>query len=65
MCMKNHEPVSEYNSPCGSCPEYLNTCMPVVVNGFIFGECDLCYCEWCCFYDDCTKGVGNYENAEL
>ena len=42
MCMKNNQPVGEYNSPCSSCPEYLNSCMPVVANGFLI-ECDLCY----------------------
>ena len=42
MCVKNNQPVGEYNSPCGSCPEYLNSCMPVVANGFLI-ECDLCY----------------------
>ena len=26
MCMMNYKSVSEYNSPCGSCPEYLNNC---------------------------------------
>lgn len=28
MCMMNNQSVGEYNSPCGSCPEYLNRCMP-------------------------------------
>ena len=55
MCMMNYKAVSEYNSPCSSCPEYLNSCMPVVVNGFLI-ECDLCYCEWCSYYDDCMNG---------
>ena len=40
MCMMNYKAVSEYNSPCSSCPEYLNSCMPVVANGFLI-ECDL------------------------
>lgn len=35
MCMKNNQPVNEYNSPCGSCPEYLNSCMPVVIMVFL------------------------------
>ena len=55
MCMKNNQPVSEYNSPCSECFEYLNSCLPVIVNGFIFGECDLCYCEWCSCYDECMS----------
>lgn len=41
MCMMNYQSVSEYNSPCGSCSEYLNSCMPIVTNGFLI-ECDLC-----------------------
>lgn len=54
--MMNNQPVGEYNSPCGSCPEYLNSCMPIVRNSFLI-ECDLCYCEWCSCYDDCMNGV--------
>lgn len=47
MCMKNNQPVNELCSPCGRCPEYLNTCKPLIVGGCVFGECDLCYCEFC------------------
>lgn len=65
MCLKNYQPVSEYNSPCGSCPEYLNSCMPVILDGFIFGECDLCYCEWCSCYEECMNGGSGYEVTEL
>ena len=58
MCMMNGKPVGEYNSPCGHCPEYLCTCSPLVMEGYIFGECDLCYCEFCPCYDECMS-VGN------
>lgn len=65
MCMKNNQPVNEYNSPCGSCPEYLNSCMPIVVDGFICGECDLYYCEWCSCYDDCMNGGVEHDAVKL
>lgn len=39
--MMNYQPVNEWCCPCGKCPEYLNSCMPVIINGFICGaECD-------------------------
>lgn len=53
MCMKNYQPVNEYSSPCGRCSEYLTSCMPVIVNGCIFGECDLSACEFC--DEDCEE----------
>lgn len=54
MCMRNYQPVNEYLSPCGSCPDYLYTCKPIIVDGFIFGECDLVACEFCgC--EDCEE----------
>lgn len=59
MYMKNNQPVNEYSSPCVNCSEYLNNYMPIVVDGFICGECDLSYCEWCSCYDDCMNGVLN------
>ena len=54
MCMMNLKPVDEHSCPCSNCPEYLNSCMPIIVNGFIFGECDLYYCEFCSSYEECT-----------
>lgn len=41
MCMMNGKPVSEYNSPCGHCHDYLCTCNPIVMISFI-----VC---WFCF----------------
>lgn len=60
MCLLNHQPVNEYNSPCGKCPEYLNSCIPAIINGYIFGECDLCYCEWC----SCSSICLNTERSD-
>lgn len=54
MCMMNYQPVSTYCSPCGRCSEYLTSCSPVIVNGFVFGECDLVACEFCS-YEDCQE----------
>jgi hypothetical protein len=65
MCLRNHQPVDEYSSPCGSCPEYLTSCMPVIIDSFVFGECDICYCEFCSCYGTCMKGSGDYEAVEL
>ena len=65
MCMMNNQPVNAYNTPCSHCVEYLTTCMPVIINGFIFGECDLCYCEFCSNYGDCMNGGMSHEASEL
>ena len=54
MCMMNNQPVSTYCSPCVKCPEYLNSCLPVIINGFIYGECDFVACEFC-NYEDCQE----------
>lgn len=56
MCMRNYEPVS--GSPCCGCPDYLCTCMPIVMNGFIYGECDTDYCCYCPDYSDCEAMWG-------
>lgn len=55
MCMKNNQSINAYSSPCSTCYEYLFSCMPVVVNGYLFGECDLCYCEFCACYEECMN----------
>lgn len=57
MCLRNNQSVNEYSSPCGRCPEYLNSCMPVIVEGYIFGECDLYYCEFCELFNKCMPRV--------
>lgn len=65
MCMMNNMPVNAYHTPCNHCVEYLNTCMPVIINGFIFGECDLCYCEFCPCYENCMNGGVDDETVKL
>lgn len=53
MCLMHRKPV--VYAPCNHCPEFLNSCMPLILDGFIFGECDdFSYCEWCAFYGECT-----------
>ena len=54
MCKMNFQPIYENSCPCGTCSEYLNSCKPIVINSFIFGECDSCYCEFCSYYIDCA-----------
>lgn len=53
MCMMNYQPVNEYCCPCGRCIELYNSCFPVVIDHFIFGECDIHYCEFC--DEDCAE----------
>ena len=54
MCMMNYQPVNEYYAPCGKCDDYLCTCKPIILDGFIFGECDFSACEFCdC--EDCEE----------
>ena len=65
MCMMNNMPVNAYHIPCNHCVEYLNTCMPVIINGFIFEECDLCYCEFCPYYKNCMNGGVDDEIVKL
>ncbi len=55
MCLKANHPVEAYNNPCSTCPDYLNSCMPVIIGGFVFGECDFCYCEFCNCYEECMS----------
>lgn len=41
---------------CRECTLYLNSCLPVVDNGFLVGaECDDSYCEFCPNYEWCGK----------
>lgn len=63
MCLMNQKPV--IYAPCNRCPEFLNSCMPVVVGGYLWGECDLCYCEWCGYYGKCHSGQPYYEREGL
>ena len=47
MCMKNYQPLCIYYAPCKNCPDYLETCQQIIIDGFVFGECDFVACEFC------------------
>lgn len=48
MCMMDNQPVDGYTSPCGSCPDYLAVCAPVIQDGYVAGaECDFSVCGFC------------------
>lgn len=36
MCLMNQKPV--VYAPCNRCPEFLNSCMPVVVGSYLWGN---------------------------
>ncbi len=40
---------------CVKCALYLNTCLPVIEGGGYLSnaECDMVYCEFCQFYEQC------------
>ena len=53
MCLMNKQPVSY--APCNRCGEFLSNCMPLIINGLIFGKCDdFSYCEFCVYYSECA-----------
>lgn len=53
MCLMNQKPV--IYDPCNSCSEFLNSCMPLIVGGLIFGECDdFGYCGSCSYNSECA-----------
>jgi len=54
MCLIQGKSVSpEIAGTCNRCSLYLNTCMPVVDHGYLFGECDNDFCCECPYYEDC------------
>lgn len=55
MCLMNQKPI--VYEPCIHCPEYLTACMPIVADGYIYGECDQSFCEWCSLYEECMKAI--------
>lgn len=69
MCRFQGKPVGEYCSCCQECPLYLNTCVPIVIGGFVSAECDFNFCDYCPCYGECEviwgKEVFNYEVVEL
>ena len=55
MCLLEGKTVTpEMPGVCHKCCLYLNTCSPVVDNGYLTGaECDYFYCEDCPYYEEC------------
>ncbi|WP_154519568.1 hypothetical protein [Velocimicrobium porci] len=57
MCMKNYQPLCIYYAPCKNCPDYLETCQPVIIDGVVFGECDFVACEFCEFVECAERQI--------
>lgn len=48
--------MSEMSGNCHECSLYLNTCIPIIKNGYLTGaECDESYCEYCQYYEECGR----------
>jgi len=63
MCLMDGKSVTpEMDCYCRRCSLYLETCKPIVFNGFIFGECDRDFCDECQSYEKCisNKEVPDY-----
>ena len=46
----------EMPGACSECVLYLNTCCPVVDNGYLTGaECDYDYCSDCPYSEECGQ----------
>lgn len=54
-CIYEGQPVSpDMPGCCNRCVLYLETCLPIIRNGFLVGaECDMEYCEYCPAYGGC------------
>lgn len=54
-CLLQGMPVTpEMPGVCGRCSLYLDICLPVIEGGYLSGaECDMDYCEFCPFYEQC------------
>ena len=58
MCAMDYQPVDGHAGPCGSCPDYLSVCSPVIYGGLLAGaECDLSACG-SCRLTDCPERDG-------
>lgn len=54
MCLLQGKTVTaEMAGSCSKCSLFLNTCMPIIEGGFLFGECDNDYCSECPVYEEC------------
>lgn len=55
-CKLQKKPVSEdMNAQCSRCTEYLTSCMPVIIDGYLYGECDESYCSNCAYNGECGQ----------
>lgn len=56
MCYWEGKAVGELCSCCQNCSSYLTDCMPVVAcGGYVVGECDFNFCEYCPAYEECEE----------
>lgn len=65
QCVYNGLPVSpEMPGHCNSCRLYLDTCIPIISDGYLTGaECDEDYCGYCPAYGDCALYFAEEENS--
>lgn len=56
-CILQGCPVTpEMPGMCSGCSLYLETCLPVIRDGWLSGsECDADYCECCPYFGECGK----------
>ena len=55
----------EMPGACSRCGLYLNTCSPIIENGFLVGaECDYDYCCDCPHDEDCGWQKGDFYERE-
>jgi len=56
MCYFQGRAVGNYCSCCWHCADYLSTCIPTVsYGGFVVGECDFSFCDYCPNYAECEE----------
>ena len=70
MCYFQGQPVGAYCSCCQNCSSYLTECTPTVTyGGYVVGECDFSFCEYCSVYEQCELFFGKemdiHEIAQL
>lgn len=54
--LQGHSITPEMPGICHECGLYLNTCVPVIENGYLTGsECDEDYCQNCPHYEECGR----------
>lgn len=56
MCYFQGQAVGNYCSCCWHCADFLSTCIPTVsYGGFVAGECDFSFCDFCPNYAECEE----------